>query len=342
MPNIGIFPFIIDRTPTKYSTFFCRAGHFYYFCNLYLFCCGVNMKPVGEDKNFLAMEEKYSSENSAIAILPVPYEHTVSYGGGTGAAPEAILDASGYVEFYDNEFERQLVIEKGIATYPAVDFKDKKDKEALDIIEEKVTALLDSGKFVVTVGGEHTISAAPIAAHFKKYPDMSILHFDAHSDLRDTYEGSKYSHACVMARVCEFFPPHRITQVGIRAQCIEEAEYIKSNGIKTFYAHAIRRSRTLPDVWKEIIADSIGDNIYITFDLDCLDPSIMPATGTPEPDGLYYSEIIELLKMIVKKGKRIIGFDVVELAPVEKLHHCDILAASLIYKMLNIAFSNEK
>jgi agmatinase len=301
------------------------------------------MQVLNEEKNFLAIEEKISSyENSKIVILPAPYEHTVSYGGGTGDAPEAILEASGYVEFYDNEFDSELCSDVGIATLHPIDFQDKADEDALYLIEEKVDKLLDDGKFAVTIGGEHTISAAPIASHIKKYPGMSILHFDAHSDLRDTYEDSKYSHACVMARVCEFLAPENLTQVGIRAQCIEESVFIKENKINTFYAWQVRRDANISNDWIQKVIDTLNDEVYISFDLDYFDPSIMPATGTPEPDGMLYSETIELLKAIVASGKKIIGLDVVELAPIEGLHHCDSLAASLIYKILNIAFSKEK
>lgn len=299
------------------------------------------MKVLNEESNFLAIEEQYSSfDNSAIVILPVPYEHTVSYGGGAQFGPQAIIDASQYVEFYDNEFDRELCFDKGIATLPPLDFKGKVDEQALELIEKNTELLLEHGKFVVTLGGEHTISTAPIAAHYKKYPEMSLLHFDAHSDLRDSYENSKYSHASIMARVCEFFPPERITQVGIRAQCIEEADFIKKNGINTFYAWQIHRDKKIAANWQERIIESLGQEVYISFDIDYFDPSIMPATGTPESDGLLYAETIELLKMITQSGRKIIGFDVVELAPIETLHHCNSLAASLVYKMLNIAYMN--
>ncbi len=299
------------------------------------------MNVLGEEQNFLAIEEKYSSfENSEIAILSAPYEHTVSYGGGTQLGPQGILDASAYVEFFDDELLRELCFEKGITSIEPLDFNGKIDKEALDLIENNVKILINSGKFVVTLGGEHTISTAPIKAHFDSYPDMTLLHFDAHSDLRDTYEGSKYSHASFMRRVMEFFPAEKLVQVGIRAQCKEEYEYIKENKINTFYANAIRRGMH-EDRWQKKIADSLGDQIYITFDVDYFDPSIMPSTGTPEPDGFLYSETLDIFREIIKQGKQIIGFDVVELAPVEGLSHPDITTARLIYKILNFSFSNK-
>ena len=167
---------------------------------------------------------------------------------------------------------------------------------------------------------------------------MSILHFDAHSDLRDSYEDSKYSHACFMARVIEFFPPEKVIQVGIRAQCIEEAQLIKEKGIKTFYASAIRRNLH-GENWQKKVVDTLSDEIYITFDIDYFDPSIMPSTGTPEPDGFFYNETLEVFREINKQKKKIIGFDVVELAPIETLHHANLTTARLVYKLLNYAFN---
>ncbi|MBS4001122.1 MAG: agmatinase [Desulfobulbaceae bacterium] len=296
------------------------------------------MKTLNVESNFLAIEEEYSNlESSKIVIVPAPYEHTVSYGGGTANAPEAILKASAYVEFFDDESARELCFEKGIATIEPLDFSGKVDDVALQLIEDTVDQLLDMDKFVVTIGGEHTISSAPIKSHFKKHPNMSVLQFDAHSDFRDTYLDSKYSHASVMARVAEFFPNERITQVGIRAQCIEEYNFINANKVKTFYASAIGRGLH-GEQWQKSVVDTLADEIYVTFDLDYFDPSIMPATGTPEPDGLLYNETIQLFREIKRRNKKIIGFDVVELAPVEILHHCDLTSARLIYKILNLQF----
>lgn len=296
------------------------------------------MKIMDIEDNFLALEKEHSNlENSKIAIVSAPYEHTVSYGGGTKSGPEGIIKASQFVEFYDEEFDRELCFELGICTLEPIDFGKKADKEALDMIYNEVKELLTREKFVITLGGEHTISSAPIKAHYEKYPNMSLLQFDAHSDFRDTYEGSKYSHASIMARVAEFFPNDRISQVGIRAQCIEEANFIKENGVHTFYANAIRRGVHGQD-WQQAVVDTLANEVYITFDVDYFDPSIMPATGTPEPDGFLYHETLDLLRKIKQAGKRVIGFDVVELAPIKELSHPDILTASLIYKMLNIGY----
>jgi agmatinase len=167
---------------------------------------------------------------------------------------------------------------------------------------------------------------------------MSLLHFDAHSDLRDTYEGSRYSHASFCARVAETMDPAKITQVGIRAQCREEAEFIRERGVKTFYANAIRRG-VHGDLWQKSVVDTLGETVYVTFDVDYFDPAIMPSTGTPEPDGFLYSETLDIFRELLRSGRRIVGFDIVELAPMKGLHHPDILTARLLYKMLNMAFA---
>jgi agmatinase len=194
------------------------------------------------DHNFLSIEEEYSNYADAnIVILPVPYEHSVSYGNGTANAPDAIIRASAYVEFYDDEYDAEICFTEKIATLPPINLNGCYDELMLNKIEDIADTLLADNKFLVTLGGEHTISIAPIKSHFKKHPNMSILHFDAHADLRHVYQDSKYSHACFMARICEFFPTNHITQVGIRALSKEERYFIKNNNINTFFASAIRK-----------------------------------------------------------------------------------------------------
>ena len=301
------------------------------------------MKYLNEEENFLAIEEEFSNyEKSKIAILQVPYEHTVSYGGGTKNAPKAIIEASAFVEFYDDEFDRELCFDKGITTLEELDLTNCYDEEMLAKVENKIDKLLQDDKFVVTLGGEHTVAIAPIKSHFKKYPQMSILHFDAHSDLREEYQGSKFSHASFMSRVCEFFPAKNITQVGIRALSSDERKFINENKINTFFASAIRRnlhnSNEHKNDWQKSIVETLNSEIYITFDVDFFDPAIMPSTGTPEPDGFLYSETLDIFREIKKAGKKIIGFDVVELAPLEELSHPNLTTARLIYKLLNFCF----
>ena len=286
-------------------------------------------------KNFLAIEKKYSSfENSKAVIVSAPYEKTTSYGKGTAKGPAAILEASHYVEFFDEETAKEVCFDIGIAALEAIKFGKASGKKALELIYNDVKALIDSGKFVITLGGEHSISTAPIQAHYDSYEDLSILHFDAHSDLRLEYEGSKYSHASFAARVAEFTT--NITQVGIRAQCKEEYEFIKEKGINTFYAYQMR-NEGFTHILTEKIVSTLKKNVYITFDVDYFDPSIMPSTGTPEPNGFYWDETMRLLKKVCAE-RNLVGFDVVELAPVKSYTFPDFLTAKLIYKILNYKF----
>ncbi|MBN1447536.1 MAG: agmatinase [Bacteroidetes bacterium] len=295
------------------------------------------MNILGKEKNFLGLEPEHSALDSAeIAIVSAPYEHTVSYGGGTGRGPEAILAASHFVEFWDEEFRCELAFEKGITTIAPLQFGSAVDEAALAMIEAQVGELMDKGKFVATLGGEHTISRATIKAHFDRIPGLTVLQIDAHSDLRESYEGSRWSHACVLSRVLEFLPPRQLVQAGIRAQCREEHARIEGDGIHTFYGWEIRQG-VYGQSWKERVLDACGDAVYITFDIDGLDPSIMPSTGTPEPGGLLWDETVQLLKLI-GKHRRIVGCDLVELAPVEGNPGPDFLAAKLVSKMLNAAF----
>jgi agmatinase len=295
------------------------------------------IKILGIEENFLGIEDEYSGyEHSKIVVIPAPYEHTVSYGGGTKNGPSAILDASHYVEFFDEETGREIHKELGIATLAPLLSNDESEEQSLENIYQAFASILKAGKFPVMLGGEHTISQASIAACAKRYTNLSILQIDAHSDLRLEYLGSKYSHASVMARVCEFIDHHRLVQVGIRAQCIEEAEYIREHGITTLYAHEIRSGKYngFLKSWYDYALDKLSDVVYVTFDVDGFDPSIMPATGTPEPNGLLWHETMILLKKL-GDTKKIVGCDVVELAPIAGMHHADLTAAKLVSKMIN-------
>jgi agmatinase len=317
-----------------------KGGH-----NDRLFCLRMIMKKtirkvLPQATNFLGLPKEYSNyEKSEIVILSAPYEKTTSYGGGTGKAPAAIIKASQYVEFLDDEFFKEVCFEKGIATLPPVNFEKLTGKAALRRLESAVKRELEEDKFVVTIGGEHTISTAPISAHHWKYPNMSILHFDAHSDLRETYSGTPYSHACFMMRVADDvgFPMERVVQVGIRAQSKEEYAFAKGSGIHTFYATNIRRGKHGKN-WQASVANTLPtDEVYVTFDVDYFDPAIMPTTGTPEPDGFLWNETMEIFRELRKAGKKIVGFDIVELSPDPKQSHATYLAAKLLYRLLNFA-----
>ncbi len=299
------------------------------------------MKALGKDKNFLSIPEEFSKlEKSKIIILPAPYENTTSYIKGTILGPEKLLEASHQVELYDEEFDLELYREVGIATLEPLDFTDFKDEKAVELIYKYVLELLKMNKFVVTIGGEHTVAIGAVKAYSEIYPDLTILHFDAHSDLRDEYEGNKYSHASALARVFEF--NKRIVQVGIRAQDIEEAKFIRKNGIKTFYAWEIKSGKYNSNgrTWQDAIVSELGENVYITFDLDYFDPSVMPAVGTPVPNGLYWDETIELIKK-VSAQKNVVGFDIVELCPLPGLEYPNFTAAFFTNKLLNIIFANK-
>lgn len=299
------------------------------------------MKTLGKDKNFLSIPEEFSTlEKSKIVILPAPYENTTSYIKGTILGPEKLLEASHQVELYDEEFDLELYREVGIATLKPLDFTDFKDEKAVELIYKTVLELLKKDKFVVTIGGEHTVAIGAIKAYSEIYPDLTILHFDAHSDLRDEYEGNKYSHASALARVFEF--NKRLVQVGIRAQDIEEAKFIRKNGIKTFYAYEIKSGKYDVDgrTWQDAVVSELGENVYITFDLDYFDPSVMPAVGTPVPNGLYWDETMELIKK-VSAQKNVVGFDIVELCPLPGLEYPNFTAAFFTNKLLNIIFANK-
>jgi agmatinase len=290
-----------------------------------------------EKSNFLMMPKEVSTlEKSSIVILSAPYEASVSYGKGANAGPKAIINASHYVEFYDEEFDNELCFEKGIATIKEINFTKLKNKPAIDVIYNKVKKVLELDKFCIILGGEHTISLAPIKAHLEKYENLSVLHFDAHSDLRNKYQNNIYSHASVMARVCEFLDSKKLVQVGIRAQCIEESKFIKANKINTFYAWKIKTGK-YGNNWQKEVAKKLSKNVYVTFDVDYFDPSIMPSTGTPEPNGFQWDETMQIFREMKTLGKSIVGFDVVELAPIKTVAHPDYLTAKLTYKLLNFA-----
>lgn len=290
-------------------------------------------KILGIRSNFLGAETARDTwKNSRVAILPVPFEQTVSYGKGTARGPAAILKASAYVEFYDEETGRDVMEDTGLATLPPLTTGGRKGEAALRRIRDRASSVIRSGRFLFALGGEHTITQALVRAHHDRWPDLSIVQIDAHSDLRESYQGSRWSHACVMARICEFVDPRKIVQVGIRAQCREEADFIRKNGISTFYAHRLREGR--PGAWMDRAVSRLSKHVYVTFDVDGLDPAVMPATGTPEPNGLGWDETMRFLKQLGAR-RTVVGCDVVEFAPLKGLHHADLAAAKLVSKMIN-------
>lgn len=276
-------------------------------------------------------EEQYTAlENASIVILPIPYDETSTWIKGADKGPQAILEASYNMEFYDIETQTE-VYRQGIYTAPAVTEKASPEK-MVAAVKAATTQYLDQGKFVVPIGGEHSVSIGAIQAFAEKFDELTILQIDAHTDLRPTYMGSANNHACVMARAREVA---KIVQVGIRSMDRSELAYVEDGQV--FYAHDICRQRGHSNQWQHEVIKQLTGNVYITIDLDGFDPAIVPSTGTPEPGGLLYYEVLDLLKMVGEQVN-IVGFDVVELCPNEQSKASDFLAAKLIYQLLSYQF----
>ncbi|MBN1505915.1 MAG: agmatinase [Sedimentisphaerales bacterium] len=284
-----------------------------------------------EATNFGGVPPQYSGADTArCVIVPVPYDGTSTYRKGADKGPEAIVRASGNMELYDIETDSQVYLH-GIFTDDPVDDGPEPEK-MVKAVERRVGNHLADGKFVVVIGGEHSVSIGAVQAHAKKYPGMTVLQLDAHSDLRSEYEGSKYNHACVMARVKEMCP---IVQVGIRSMDVSEKPAMDRQ--RVFFAEDIHGGTT--DVRN--IMGALTDQVYITIDLDVFDPSIMPSTGTPEPGGLSWYDVLDLLKVVCRR-RMVVGFDVVELCPVEENWGPDFMAAKLVYKLLSYRWISAK
>lgn len=284
-------------------------------------------------RNYGDFEDKYTDyATAAIAILPVPYDGTSTWIKGADKGPEALLEASYNMEFYDIETGTE-VYRNGIATLEPVT-EDSTPEAMSDEVERRMDAILNDGKFPVMIGGEHSVSIGAIRAVARHYDEFSVLQLDAHSDMRDIYEGSTHNHACVMARAKEVAT--NVTQVGIRSTWpAEEAHNIDPERI--FYAYKIKEQ----DGWEEEVSSQLCNNVYITIDLDVLDPAFMPSTGTPEPDGLSYRQVLKLLRKIVSEHN-VIGLDVVELCPNDVNKAPDFLASKLIYQFLSLQFEKNK
>lgn len=293
-------------------------------------------------------EDNYinSYDRSKVVLLPVPYEKTTTYQKGTKNGPEAILNASEHMELYDEELDLEI-FKIGVYTVPPLNLKTQKPESALRIIEKNIEDLLNDDKFPVLLGGEHTISFAAVSAFRKRYKNLTTIQLDAHADLRDRYLGSKFNHACTMARVVEKCP---VVQIGIRSLSVEESLRIKGEN-KTFkkspfmYPSRHRKKNCIlfasdmkDHEWISKILTKINGPIYLTIDLDYFDPSIMPSVGTPEPGGGLWYVTIQFLKLLSKKAN-IVGFDLVELCPQKGNPSSDFLAAKLIYKLLGYIFS---
>jgi agmatinase len=280
-----------------------------------------------KESGFGDLPQRYCAYQTAkIVILPVPFDATSTWIKGADKGPAAIIEASANMETYDIETDSE-VYKQGIFTDKPI--KEKKSPEKM-VAELKTRILkhLKNKKYIVTLGGEHSIGAATIQAHVESFKNVSVLQLDAHADLRDEYHNSKYNHACVMARAREIAP---IIQVGIRSMDFSEQKNM--NKSRVFFAQDIHDNNN----WFGKCLKKLTKNVYLTIDLDVFDPAILPSTGTPEPGGLGWYQVLDFLKLLMK-NKNVIGFDVVELCPNPRNKASDFLAAKLIYKLLSYKF----
>jgi N1-aminopropylagmatine ureohydrolase len=301
--------------------------------------------------NFLGLDEQGSDfERARVVILPVPYEATTSYGGGTSGGPGAIIESSRYIELYDQELDRDPY-EVGICTLPQLELTGAGPEEAISELRRAYDELRASApdKFIIMLGGEHSVSSAPILHWADAFAasnrvvgksgkgapasarNLTVLQFDAHTDLRTEYEGSPYSHAAVMFRVIDRV---NLVSVGIRALTREERALSRTrDNIHLFLADDIHSSES----WMDDVMAQLTEDVYVSFDVDCFDPSLVPSTGTPEPGGLQWYPVLKLLRRVFRE-RNVLALDVVELAPVPGLQAPDFLVAKLIYKMIGYKF----
>jgi agmatinase len=271
---------------------------------------------------------QYPLEKAKAVVAQVPYDSTTSYKPGTREGPHAIITASRHLETYDIELGAEVAEKIGIHTLDEMEPCVDSPKETVNRVEDLIEEIISKKKFPVMFGGEHTISIGAVRALKRKYQNLSILQIDAHADLRDKFEGSMYSHACVMRRIRE--EVDKAVQVGIRSASSKEMDFIEKEGIENSvqWGDSIDRSSALRE---------LTENVYITIDLDGFDPSIMPAVGTPEPGGLNWPEVMNLLHSVCER-KNVVGFDIVELSPIPGSNSSEFLAAKLAYKTLGYSF----
>ncbi|HEY0404322.1 MAG TPA: agmatinase [Pyrinomonadaceae bacterium] len=281
----------------------------------------------------IAEAELSSFEQARILVWPVSYEGTVSYGTGTGRGAEAIIEASRNMELYDEETDAE-VYRLGIHTL-AVSPPVEPPAQMMESLYERAKELVESGKFVTMIGGEHSVSAPVIRAHAEHYDNLSILQIDAHADLRDTYDGTPHSHASIMARVVRDMRLPSV-QCGIRSISAEEARSLAELPTRIFWAKDIVGRND----WWDAAVDGLTENVYLTIDIDGLDPSLVAQTGTPEPGGLGWYETIGLIRTLARK-RRIVGMDLTEYSYVEGQDASAFLCAKLIYKTLGFIFEEQ-
>ena len=285
--------------------------------------------PWASPRNFLGLEAPLAGwEEAGAVVLPIPYEGTTSWGVGTRRGPEAVLEASRYVELYDEELDATPA-EIGIHTLPPAELTQRGPERAVAELRALYADLLEAAgeRWIVGVGGEHSISSAPIWTWAERLGGrLSVLQMDAHADLRAEYGGTPWSHASVMRRVLERLDS--VTAVGIRALTAKEREVMRDRGLTTVFAHEMRRAG-----WIDRVLESLEEHVYVTFDVDFFDPSVLPATGTPEPGGGDWWDAVDLLSAVFRE-RSVVGADVVELSPRPGEAASDFTAAKLVYKMI--------
>lgn len=282
---------------------------------------------------FAGVEDEHADyEKAKAVIVPVPLERTTTYARGTHKGPSAIIEASRNMETYDEELQVETYRQVGIATLEPMETAEGSLENVLAHIHAAVAGVLQDGKLPVLLGGEHSLTPPAVSAAARKHSDLSVLQIDAHADLRESYQDNRNSHACAMRRVLETCPA---VQVGIRSLSKEEAADLPRLNTSVFWAKDLV-DRPAED-WAEQVVAALSPHVYLTLDLDGLDPSIMPATGTPEPGGLSWEQVTTLLRVVAVR-RDIVGMDVVELLPTSGLHAADFLAAKLIYRALGYFF----
>ncbi len=281
-------------------------------------------------KNYAGIEDKFAQlETAKIVLIPVPYDGTSTWGKGADKGPNAFLEASENMELYDIETASE-VYKQGVYLANAIT-EDSSPEAMVNAVHKTTKEYIKRNKFVTLFGGEHSISIGTIRAFNECFNNLTVLHIDAHADLRKTYDRTPYNHACA---VHEASQNTNLVQVGIRSMDAIENTYMDQE--KKFFAHDMVND----EFWMDKVVESLTDNVFITFDLDALDPSIMPSTGTPEPGGLLWYETLEFLKQVFEE-KNVVGFDIVELCPNAVDKSSDFLAAKLYYKMLSYKFNGQ-
>jgi agmatinase len=280
----------------------------------------------GIEGRYLGLTDEFAGLDVAkVVILPIPFDKTTTYTQGADRGPAALIEASRNMEMYDVESNSEPYL---IGIHTAAPILAETSKEMIRLTQESAFSFLKKGKFIVGLGGEHAITPPLVAAQAQIHDNFSILQFDAHADLVPAYENNPFSHACAMARVKEIPQVSHIVSVGIRSVSSEEVPFLDYP--HTFFAHLLHDG----DQWMDQVIEKLSDKVYITFDLDAFDSALMPSTGTPEPGGLSWHQATKLLKKVAK-NKQIIGFDVMELCPINNLKSPDYLAAKLVYKLLS-------